>query len=761
MSSITRPMGVPVQAMHIPHMARMGASELPLSLGADALTQVLSSAYVTDCDMRAGNIGMWVIDRNAQFGPMPTARTGHIMQRNVFAITSYQFNVGRGPAAVHIALPYDAVSRHHMEISLLPDLVEIKNMSETNGIFVGGAWVAPQDFVRIKPDAPFIIGINDPRGSFDGSLLISPMKSAPWNHAIAKAREQSLQLAQYVRGLHFRDPWAKMRAAGGPLSIAARRRGVPCQAIKTSEVLITPPQISDKNYALPLFSRHVTESGHVRAFIRGWIDEGRLDKHVQGHKKWDERLLANMRQGGMLLPTHSTCLESAIKICRSGTIDPAFFKKDRAFFRYGLGHSYGEIVFVMRPGIEGLGRINDLWGLTDKSKRTREELFRLVNSVTYNRDIRVKQEEALNDGPMGRSVMYGAEQESSFMELFPQFESEEPVDIVQSVLKPITADHAYAILAPDHLYDELIEHIPEHMHDLVLKIPGTGTTEEEFLKGRELIARRTRYRGGTFEPKIGLDALLRYELTYFKIVESVVRYRHRELRKRVETFARDAAQGELVHMDILDRIASIAAVLPETFHLMRLQKQYPSHDGHSPSVHTLNALIEAAYLAPSLMREFPELKVEDAFIALLYHDVGKMHGAKRADHDELSIEMAKYHLKMMDLQGKKGSAAHARRTRILHLLENDGYISDLSKLGDAGVAWKAVADHDGPPISPDGDVLLPEIFLVNFADVASIPGRSGRQMKVNKDYDGVIDVRRKLIEVFRKLQDVDQQISNE
>ena len=50
-----------------------------------------------------------------------------------------------------------------------------------------------------------------------------------------------------------------------------------------------------------------------------------------------------------------------------------------------------------------------------------------------------------------------------------------------------------------------------------------------------------------------------------------------------------------------------------------------------------------------------------------------------------------------------------------------------------------------------GTYLLPEIFLINFADTASIPGRSGRQMRVNMDYRGTVDVRRELIETFRKL----------
>ena len=47
--------------------------------------------------------------------------------------------------------------------------------------------------------------------------------------------------------------------------------------------------------------------------------------------------------------------------------------------------------------------------------------------------------------------------------------------------------------------------------------------------------------------------------------------------------------------------------------------------------------------------------------------------------------------------------------------------------------------------------MLPELFLFNYSDASSIPGRSGRTMEVITDYAGVIDVRPKLIKAFRNL----------
>jgi hypothetical protein len=159
----------------------------------------------------------------------------------------------------------------------------------------------------------------------------------------------------------------------------------------------------------------------------------------------------------------------------------------------------------------------------------------------------------------------------------------------------------------------------------------------------------------------------------------------------------------------------------------------------------MNALIEAAYLAPRLAREFEGFHTEDVFIALWLHDVGKMHDAKSDDHGARSIEMAKYHLKMMDLKGKKGTVEQIRWERILYLIENAGLISKVSKALKRGESISSIRNR----LFPYGMTLLPEIFLMNFADTASIPGRSGREMRVNKDYKGVVDVRRELIEAFR------------
>ena len=113
-----------------------------------------------------------------------------------------------------------------------------------------------------------------------------------------------------------------------------------------------------------------------------------------------------------------------------------------------------------------------------------------------------------------------AETNRKFMELFPQYEARKKIGI----------DRVSWILAPEHLYDELWKRTPEPLRHLIIRIPSTGATASEFLAGREEVVRRSRYRGGTFEPRIGKEALWRYEITYFKCNEVVQRYRHQRLR---------------------------------------------------------------------------------------------------------------------------------------------------------------------------------------------------------------------------------------
>ncbi|MBF0107116.1 MAG: FHA domain-containing protein [Deltaproteobacteria bacterium] len=152
--------------------------------------------------------------------------------------------------------------------------------------------------------------------------------------------------------------------------------------------------------------------------------------------------------------------------------------------------------------------------------------------------------------------------------------------------------------------------------------------------------------------------------------------------------------------------------------------------------HIFNALIEAAALAPALAEEFGDIKVRDAFLALLYHDVGKKDGARDPSHMQRSLELARYHLKLMDLSGEQ----RVRRERILRLIKAGGIYSDIVLNGSE----TAVQQLKGELAD-----LLVELFLVNFSDTASIPGRSGRIMQHMEDYSDIVDARPALIRAFR------------
>lgn len=716
------------------------ATGLPAQLPYDDAARVVVSNHLGDCDLKVGDTGpgLWVVDKNAEFRRAPMAmdnyyNLGHCQKKwGLWPFKCCCFIIGRGLESSDLVLPHEYISRRHLILKMFPDRVRVKNISEKNGVFIGGAWLGPGENFDVRPDAPFLIGFKEPASKLDGSLLVSPLNTS-WDNALISARGSDVRID--------REPWEKMIAGAKAMAISPKSEVILRQATDVMDEIVTPEQIYDVDRIIYPTNNELNDEGlHIRTSIRNWLEAGRLDGHVKGDHKWDKRLLANVRNGGIMLPTHSTDLEGAIAILKSGRIDPEHFRKKKAFFRYGLGHSYGPIVFVQRPGVGNIGKINDIWHVMNRTKKDREELFRLVGDVDYNRNIKVKPVQRDEVKPYyGQSIIaqkgIGAD-DSPLMELFPQFESTEPVSI----------DNSYVIMVPEHLYQEMIDNVPVHLHDMLIKIPGTGKTEKDFLEGRERVARRTRVHGGDFQPVIGYEALFRYELVYFKIVETLLRSRHRMLRRKLEELASDAARSELTHADIVARISDISAFLPESFHVLHYQKQYPSHDGHSPLGHTLNALLEAAYLAPALAREFNSLHVEDDLIALTLHDIGKIHGAKEDDHDDLSVEMARYHLKMMGLNAKGDDEARERRERILDLIRKMGLISEASLAMEGGEEWETVAGRLSPKVGP----FLTDIFLLNFADVASIPGRSGRKMRVNTNYNGVIDVRPRIIEVFRR-----------
>lgn len=729
--------GIPPNVTRFSDNALLSATKLPGALSYESAANLIHKCSTNECDLQNVGVGLWILDSNAQMGPPPKLKGDFPPSRRneqdeevcaIFRIPEYTFSVGRSLDRCDLALPYDYVSREHLAITLHVGSVRIENRSRSNGVYIGGGWIGPTERIFITTNAPFLIRIGEPLSHPDGSMLICPIGS-DLDDAKTELRGRYGPLDEFV--MVNRQPWRKM--------------GISHQASDPSEQIVTPPQIvnTDK-YIVASCEELRGEGADVRKFIRGWAassskkKKGRLDKHVKGHKNWDRRLLDNVRLGGMLLATHSTDLAGAIAILESSKIDPQYFRKGKAFFRYGLGHSYGEIVFVQQPGVSGLGNINDIWGVMIRGLETRQELYRLVQKVDYNKSIPVKAGDPAPDDPEGRSAVVQLFDENALMELFPQFESYNPVPIANT----------YAILAPDHLYDNFIGQIEKQFHQLVIRIPRTGKREQDFRRKLDKVARRTRVDGGTFQPKIGRDALFRYELMYFKIVENVLRFRHRALRKKIDEFARAVTESNLPHDDIMRHISETTALLPEAFRVLHLQQQYPSHDGHSPLGHTMNAVLEAAYLAPKLAREFEGFHTEDVFTALWLHDLGKMRDATSDEHGALSIEMAKYHLKMMDLKGKNDTEEQIRRERILYLMKNAGVISKASKALKRGESISSIRNR----LFPYGRSYLPEIFLLNFADTASIPGRSGRQMRVNKEYESVVDVRRELIETFRKLQ---------
>jgi hypothetical protein len=724
-------------------MARLPASGLPSPLSFGDAADIVARRSVAECDLKAGATGLWILDVEAKLGPVPEARQGFIMGaakgiNGIGTVQHYRFNIGRNPERSDVTLPYEYVSNDHVAVTFYEDIVHIENRSRTNGIFVGGGWIGPEESIRVQPDVPFVFGVSKPDSKTDGTVLVCPMDMRLADSLQTTHRMGVLNtLDRFV--LVKRDPWK------GPASIEKsifrgppRQKGVPIQASDITQKVITPPQILDADKYIRLYCDELKgETDHIREFIRDWIERGNLDKHVKGHHRWDERLLNNVRQGGMLLATHSTDVKGAVAIINDLQIDPKYSRKRKAYFRYGLGHSYGEIVFVQRPGISGLGKVNDIWNVMIKGDDTLSELYRLAKKVDYNRNVKVRPGQPAAHDPKGRSAMVEFFDDSALMELFPQFESTEPVSIINS----------YIILAPEHLYDEFVEQIPKQFRDWVVCIPGTGKTREDFLRGVKDVARRSRMDGGSFQPKIGRDALLRYELMYFKIVETVLRFRHRALRKKIEEFAEAVAKSELGHPEIINQIADTTALLPESFRVLHLMKQFPSHDGHSPLGHTMNAVIEAAYMAPRLAEEFTPLFIKEAFIALWLHDLGKISDAKADDHGKLSVEMAKYHLKMMDFTGDPATVTQIQKDMILHFIENAGLISEASQALDKGEHIDSVASR----IVPRMYTRPVELFLMNFADTASIPGRSGRRMLVNTDYTGVVDVRAQLIATFREL----------
>lgn len=731
---------MPQHVARLTHMARLPATELPEALSYEEAASIICGRSIGEADLQVPGAGLWILDSKAQFGPPPEVKGGYALNApcvdecNIHIIPHRSFSVGRSLDRCDLALPYDHVSREHLFITLFGTHVSIQNNSQTNGVFVGGGWIGPTERITIDLDVPFLIGIAEPLSNLDGSLLICPLGES-LDRAMKEAVGGHRTLDEFI--MVEREPWQGIISRRKTYEPVPKPKGVPHQASDISERIVTPPQILDADKYIRTFTEELREEGsHVREFIRGWIVRGQLDKHVKGYKNWDRRLLNNVRQGGMLLATHSTDLAGAAAIMRSLKIDPQYFRKGKAFFRYGLGHSYGEIVFVQQPGISGLGEINDIWDVMIPDRDIREGLLRLVQNVEYNRNIPVRVGEPAPHDPEGRSAMVSVFNEHALMELFPQFESSDPVWNLNT----------YVILVPDHLYKELLSQVPKQFHDWVVRIPGTGKRKKDFVRDRNNVARRTRFDGGTFEPKIGRDALFRYELVYFKIVETVLRYRHRALRKRIEKFADEVMLSRLSHPDIVSHISETTALLPEAFRVLHLRDQFKSHDGHSPLGHTMNALIEAAYLVPMLDREFQPFYARDALIALWLHDIGKMFDAKASDHGWISVDMAKYHLKMMDLQGEVDSEEQERRERILHFIENAGIISKAVKALEEGEDTSSIAKR----LMPRAGSLLPELFLINFADTSSIPGRSGRKMLVNTNYKA-IDVRRKLIEVFRML----------
>lgn len=470
-------------------------------------------------------------------------------------------------------------------------------------------------------------------------------------------------------------------------------------------------------------------NGNERKELRSWLKIN-LHDFVDNSDRANA-IIEVVRRGGFLIPTHSTRLSNAISIFETGEISPG--RGGTVDSRAGIGFSYGEIVFVIDPlVVEGMG-VRNIFLMNNPNEHYDRTMFDLAGKVEYNQNIR---------GDPNLNNCVHPDDSKKLMECGHQYETNHKVLLNQII----------AVLVPEHLYDELINKIDNKYHSLLIKIPGTGQTEDIFTADKDKVVTRTPLQGGRYFSLVGKKAVFRYELAYFKLVNIYLERRYRILRERIEDFAQQINQNcddiDLAKVDAF--LTGIAPYLPEVMMAMRHPHptsgaQYPSHDGRSPLGHTFNALQEAALVAKHLIGKFP-VHTADLLIALLLHDIGKIDFPRDEKHIALSTKMAKYHLYMMGLDRNSSDVERDRRNRILHIIANGDLISNYSKATQSGAASDKLADK----ILKEAGSNLFDVFWLNYSDLASIPGLSGREMRRVVNYPSR-DLRPNLIQAFNQL----------
>ena len=155
-------------------------------------------------------------------------------------------------------------------------------------------------------------------------------------------------------------------------------------------------------------------------------------------------------------------------------------------------------------------------GFIDRREDRDGLLLHLAENVDYNRCLDRGQNglyKALGveedaSGLAGRSILLGSEQK--FMGYFPQLE----------VSHDVNFDQIETILVAEHMWKEVNRsaQMNKTLAALLQEVEGTGATTEKFLEGRDLLGRRTRMHGGTFEPNFGYDSFFKFEQAYFSTV---------------------------------------------------------------------------------------------------------------------------------------------------------------------------------------------------------------------------------------------------
>ena len=221
----------------------------------------------------------------------------------------------------------------------------------------------------------------------------------------------------------------------------------------------------------------------------------------------------------------------------------------KKYFRYGLGHEYGEegavITLVMRESFwkteKEKSKLENIWlseingeeipedvkviplnkkkgarGPVFVVKKIKEEvrdsiLKKLARNAEYNRYLRQKESDApwvQGIRAAGKSIVPG--DEDKYMGMFPQLE----------VKHDIPLDQVERIMIPEHMWDgaSQIAQQNKQIGKLLYKVEGTGKTKKDFLRGRNLMTRRSRLAGGSIDPNSGYLSFFISEQAYFRLV---------------------------------------------------------------------------------------------------------------------------------------------------------------------------------------------------------------------------------------------------